>query len=85
MNKEQKLRSLEERNKVLRPIVSKGFDTSEELDAYIQGISEIYNEYYDNQEKIEKIKWELKTPKEKEEELELLRKMKLKREGKLDP
>ena len=82
-NKNLLLEKLILRNKELRPIVFKSFKTEKELDNYTKKNQEKIDEYYDNQEKIEILEWELMTPEEKKAEQELLEKMKLKRDGKL--
>lgn len=82
-NKEQLLRKLIKRNEELKPIVFKGAKNDTELDRYIKGIQKEFDEYYDNQEKIEHLEWELMTPEEQKTEKESIEKMKLKRDGKL--
>lgn len=82
-NKNLLLEKLILRNKELKPIVFKSFKTEKELDNYTKKNQEKIDEYYDNQEKIEILEWELMTPEEKKAEQELLEKMKLKRDGKL--
>ncbi len=77
------LEELKKRNSELKPIVFVSFNTEEELLAYRKKISKERDEYYDNQEKIEQLEWELKTLEEKEKFLEEVRTSKLKREGKL--
>lgn len=83
MEKTNQLNKLIERNKILKPIVFVSFNTDIELIEYRKKIQNERNEYYNNFEKIEKLKWELKTPEEQKAETELLEKMKLKRDGNL--
>lgn len=82
-NNKQLLEKLQKRNEELKPIVFKSFETEKELDNYSKKIQKEIDEYYGNQEKIEKLEWELMTPEERKKEEEVMEKMKLKREGKL--
>ena len=82
-NKKEELQRLIKRNKELKPIVFKSFKTEKELDRYSKSIQKEIDEYYDNQEQIQQLKWELMTPEEREKREEHLKLMKLKREGKL--
>ncbi|UGS22317.1 hypothetical protein [Flavobacterium cyclinae] len=82
-NKKQLLDQLKKRNEELNPLVFKSFKTEKELNNYTKKNQEKIYEYYDNQEKIEILEWELMTPEEKKTKQELLEKMKLKRDGKL--
>jgi hypothetical protein len=81
-DKKQLLENLKKRNDELHPIVFKSFDTEQQLDKYSKGIQKEIDEYYDNQEKINQLKYELMSPKEREEYDEYMRKLKLKAEGK---
>lgn len=81
-NKKEQLNSLIRRNDFLEKIVFVGFNTEKELLAYREKIKSERDEYYDNQEKIKQLKYELMTPKEKEEYDEFQLKLKLKAEGK---
>lgn len=83
MENKQKLENLIKRNEELRPIVFKSFKAEKELDNYSKKIQKEVDEYYYNQDQIEQLKWELMTPEEQKAEKELIKKMKLKREGKL--
>lgn len=80
-NKKQLLEKLQKRNEKLKPIVFKSFKTEKELDDYSKKNQEEIDEYYDNQEKIQQLEWELMTPKEKEEREKLLRFLELKSKG----
>jgi len=82
-NKKEKLEKLIKRNEKLKPIIFVGFTTEKELLDYRKKIVKEREEYYDNQEKIEQLEWELMTPEERKNEEEIIEKMKLKREGKL--
>ncbi len=83
MTKKEQLATLKKRIEELKPIVKKGFKTSEELQEYKQNNIEIFNEYYEVYEQIEALEWELKTPAERKFIEEQRKLMKLKREGKL--
>lgn len=83
MENKQKLENLIKRNEELRPIVFKSFKAEKELDNYSKKIQKEVDEYYYNQDQIEQLKWELMIPEEQKAEKELIKKMKLKREGKL--
>ena len=82
-NKKEKLEKLIKRNEKLKPIIYVGFTTEKELLDYRKKIVKEREEYYDNQEKIKQLEWELMTPEERKNEEEIIEKMKLKREGKL--
>lgn len=82
-SKRLKLEKLITRNEELKPIVFKGAKTEKELDKYIKSIQKEFDEYYDNQEEIKQLEWELMTPEERAKEEEVMRLMKLKREGKM--
>ncbi|HIC8756914.1 TPA: hypothetical protein ACW72O_002705, partial [Elizabethkingia anophelis] len=69
-------------NEELKPLVFKSFKTEKELDNYSKNIQKEIDEYYDNQDQIRQLEYELKTPEEKKEYDEYLRKLKLKSEGK---
>jgi hypothetical protein len=84
-NKKETLKKLIKRNEELKPLVFKGASTEKELDKYIKSIQKEFDEYYDNQEQIQKLEYELMTPKEKEAYDEYRRLSKLKAEGKLTP
>ena len=81
-NKEQLLKKLIKRNEELKPIVFISFNTEKELLDYRKKIAKERDEYFANQEQIRNLKYELKTPEEKKEYDEYLRKLKLKSEGK---
>ena len=83
-SKKAKLEKLIKRNEELKPIVFVGFKTDKELDEYRKKIHKERIEYYDNQEKIQQLKYELMTPKEREDYDEYRRLSKLKAEGKLE-
>ncbi|SDF85673.1 hypothetical protein [Epilithonimonas hungarica] len=82
MDKKLELQQKQERMEELKPIVSKGFPTDEELDLYIEKNKKYFDEYDILFKEIQKLKYEIKTPQEKEEYDEYLRKLKLKAEGK---
>lgn len=84
-NKKVKLQHLIKRNDELKPIVTQGFKTDKELDNFERKNKIIFDEYYDNLDEIEKLQYELMTPKELEEYEEYRRLSKLKAEGKLEP
>lgn len=84
-NKRQQLEQLKKRNEELKPIVFKSFKTEKELDKYSKNIQKEIDEYYDNQEQIQQLEYELMTPKEREEYDEYRRLSKLKAEGRLEP
>lgn len=81
-DKKEKLEKLIERNEELRPIVSQGFKTDRELDNFKRKNHKTFEEYYDNQDEIEKLRYELLSPQEKENYDEYRRLSKLKAEGK---
>ena len=82
-NKKEELQKLKNRMAEIKPIVSKGFKTSKELQSYKKKNQTIYNEYYQLFKQIQQLEWELMTPEERKAEEETIEKMKLKREGKL--
>ncbi len=69
--------------KKLDPIVSKTFKTSEELNLYTAQNLDAYNLASETFQEIQKLKWEIMTPEQRQKEKEITHKMKLKREGKL--
>lgn len=77
-NKSEKLKKLKIRIKELRPIVSVGFKTSEELDSYKKENEIIFNEYYSVYNEIRQLEWELMTPEQqaRAKEVEYLIKLK---------
>ncbi|WP_278555282.1 hypothetical protein [Elizabethkingia bruuniana] len=81
-NKKELLKKLIKRNEELKPLVFKSFKTEKELDNYSKNIQKEIDEYYDNQDQIRQLEYELKTPEEKKEYDEYLRQLKLKSEGK---
>lgn len=83
MDSNNQLKVLTDRNEFLKPIVFKVFKTDKELDLYEKKNKKLFDEYYDNQEKIDKIKWDLMTPKQQAEHEEKIKLYKLKREGNL--
>jgi hypothetical protein len=83
-NIKAELKRLKSRNEVLEAIVFKGASNVEELKDYITSIQKEYDEYYENVSVIEKLEWELLSPKERAEKEELMRLLKLKSVGKLD-
>lgn len=83
MDSNNQLRVLTERNEFLKPIVFKVFETDKELDLYEKKSRKLFDEYYDNQAKIDKIKWDLMTPEQQAEFEEKIKLSKRKREGNL--
>jgi len=81
--KAEKLKQLQERNEKLWPVVSKSFEQHEELNRYYRENKNYYDEYAANEVEIERLRLELMTPEERKQEKELMKGMKLKREGKL--
>jgi len=69
------------RNKELHPIVFVSFPTDEELDAYIDGIRELSEEYFDNREEIAGLQWKLMTSGQKAQQNSQQHLLKRKREG----
>lgn len=82
LDKQAKLKRLQERNEELKPIIFKGANSENELELYIKTIKDKYEEYYNNQEEIQKLEYELMSPKEREEYDEYRRLSKLKAQGK---
>lgn len=80
-NKKEKLRELIKRNNELKPIVTQGFKTDKELDNFEKKNKIIFNEYYDNLDEIEQLKWELMTPNEREKAEKRDRFLELKAKG----
>jgi predicted RNA-binding protein with PUA-like domain len=83
MDSNDQLKVLTERNEFLKPIVFKVFKTDKELDLYEKKNIKLFDEYYDNQAKIDKIKWDLMTPELQAEHEENIKLSKRKREGNL--
>jgi hypothetical protein len=77
-NSKDKLARLRERNKALHQIVFVGFKTSEELNTYRSTIQDERDEYFDNQEEIWRLEWELMTPEQQARRLEVSAKIKAK-------
>jgi len=80
MDSNNQLKVLTERNEFLKPIVFKVFKTDKELDLYEKKNIKLFDEYYDNQAKIDKIKWDLMTPEHQTEHEEKIKLSKRKRE-----
>ncbi len=80
-NKKQLLERLKKRNEELKPIVFKSFKTEKELLNHRKKITKKRDEYYDNQEQIQQLEWELMTPEEQEEQRKLEHFLKLKAKG----
>lgn len=81
MDIRKKIEELQKRNSELKPIVFKPFENVKDLNAHRETNIEIITEYYDNQQEIEGLRWELMTPEEREKKEEYMRKLKIKREG----
>lgn len=80
-NKKELLEKLIKRNEELKPIIFVGFNTDKELLEYRKKIKKERDEYYDNQEKIQQLEYELMTPEEKEAREKYLRFLELKAKG----
>lgn len=80
-NKKQLLKKIIERNEKLKSIVFVGFNTEKELLDYRKKIAKERDEYFNNQEKIQQLEWELMTTEEKEERKKYLRFLELKGKG----
>lgn len=83
-NKKQLLEKLRKRNEELKLIVFVGFNTEKELLNYRKKIQKERDEYFNNLEQIQQLEHELMTPEERAREEEVIRLMKLKREGKME-
>ncbi|WP_452602940.1 hypothetical protein [Pontimicrobium sp. MEBiC06410] len=83
MDLKEQLQVYKQRIEELKPIISKGFKTDEELDLYVNENNLLFDEYYDLHEQIKTIEWDLMTPEEQSKKEEQRRLSKLKREGKL--
>lgn len=83
MDINHELMALIDRNDFLKPIVFKVFKNDKELDLYEQSNKNLFDEYYDNQEKIDTIKWDLMTPEQQTEYKAGIELFKLKRGGNL--
>ena len=62
--KKETLKKLIKRNEELKPIISKSFQTSKELDSYYQKNKKDYEEYDSNLIQIQQLEYELMTPEE---------------------
>ena len=82
MDKKVILQEKEKRMAELKPIISKGFSTDKELDLYIKKNKKYFDEYDALFQEIQQLKYELMTPKEREEYDEYRRLSKLRAEGK---
>lgn len=82
-NKQNELDKLKSRLKEIEPILNKAFKTSEQLNHHVEQNKEVYNEGKVIYERIQQLEWELMSPEEQEREEEVLKRMKLKREGKI--
>lgn len=73
-----KLNNLKERKKELEEVVSKSFQTSEELERYYQKNKNYFDEYDSIFKEIHQIEWELMTPEQqaRAKEVEYLVKLK---------
>ncbi len=76
--KNLKLKKLKIRLEELKPIVSVGFKTSEELDLYKKENEKVFNEYYTTYNQIRALEWDLMTPEQqaRAKEVEYLVKLK---------
>lgn len=83
MDINNKIEVLKSELKKLDPITEKRFKTSKELEAHFKKYESEYKKANDLEKQIEQLKWKLMTPEEQKEELAIVEKMKLKREGKL--
>jgi hypothetical protein len=80
-NKKERLKHLIKRNSELKPITTQSFKTDKELDSFEKKNKMIFDEYYDNMDEIEKLEYELMTPKEKERYDKGMRFLELKAKG----
>jgi hypothetical protein len=80
-NLQNKLNSLIKRNNDLKPLIFKSFETTEELNLYIDSKIQIFNEYKENQLKIEQLELELMTPEERKRHEKQMRFLALKAKG----
>jgi hypothetical protein len=78
---EDKLKELKDRLKELKLITTKSFETSTELNEYVEKNIHFYEESRSVQEEIEHIEFELMSPKERANYREYQRLSKLKAEG----
>lgn len=79
MKTKEQLQVYRNRIEELTPIISKGFETSEELQSYKKKNQELFNEYYDTYELIKALEWELMTQEERKRQEEIDEKIKKKR------
>jgi hypothetical protein len=82
-NKSEELAQLKLRLAALEPALSKTFETSAQLNLYLEENKELYKEGKQLFDKIQEIEWDLMSDVEREEEIKHLRLMALKRRGKL--
>lgn len=83
MTEKEKLIELKKRLKELTIITSKEFETSEELQRYVEENKRIYEEAHDIHKQIDQLEWDFLIPEEKARKEERRRLSKLKRDGKL--
>lgn len=83
MTAKEKLVELKKRLKELTIITSKEFETSEELQRYVEENKRIYEEAHDIHKQIDQLEWDFLIPEEKARKEERRRLSKLKRDGKL--
>ena len=82
MKKKQKtLKQLKKRFKELKPITTKGFKTSKELQNYKKKNIQLFEEYYEIGEKILQLEWELMSPEEQEKQKKRDKFLELKSKG----
>ena len=81
-DRHKQLKKIKTRLEQIEPILNKTFKTSKELNDHIKKNKKLYEEGKSLFEQIQQLEYELKTPEEKEEHDEYLRKLQLKSEGK---
>ena len=81
MDTKKKIEELKVKLKEFDPIVEKRFKTSKELQNHVQKYKEIYQKAHDIGEQIQKLEYELMTPKEKEKYDKGMRFLELKAKG----
>ncbi len=80
-NIQNKLNNLVKRNNSLKPLIFKSFNSSEELNQYRNSNFEIFKEFHNNQEEIERLELALMTPDERARHEKQMRFLALKAKG----
>ena len=78
-----KLNALIKRNKEIDEVIDKVFDSSEEFEEFKNKNANLFKEFYDNEEEIDRLRYESMSESEKKEFDRQTELSKLKREGKL--